>query len=443
MMDVIIKLFKAIVLSTIIYCGIAFINTIIRKSKWKEELYYQTSSSWMDFYIACIVLAIAYAFGKFSIAQIDFSFFVNIVTAFIVALLAIIFRGWLLNKVEDYAKLTSNYESILKKYDENNWYTFDNSKIDNKPKKIKEITIFPDIVDIELIGKEIKIDDSQNMYEIPEEIKAFESQLYKAHDTSHVYNQLNIRVDDWFEENNVVTFKTSRTTYFKSLVTNRALDYKVEEQKTVRELLLYGPFLPTLKESKLSNHLGFNGFIITRDGYIPLVLRNKNLSIGKNSYGASIAASMKTKYCLNEEKIFTIERMCNAILMEIKDEIKVDPDDIIFDYKTNILCAYREGYEGTKPQLLFYAKTCKSKDEIYKKFKKEAKKQNIRTIEEIELEDGNKILWINTKDIEKIAIGLNCFSIYGKKYKSSIPSLISLAIFINYIKENKVDISEN
>lgn len=50
----------------------------------------------------------------------------------------------------------------------------------------------------------------------------------KAHEFSDVYNQLNIRLDDYdfVESQNRLKLVTSRTTYFDSLVTNRAMDYK-------------------------------------------------------------------------------------------------------------------------------------------------------------------------------------------------------------------------
>lgn len=47
----------------------------------------------------------------------------------------------------------------------------------------------------------------------------------------------------------------------------------MKNEMTVRDILQYGPFIPELGESQLSNHLGFNGFIVTSDDMVPLVKR--------------------------------------------------------------------------------------------------------------------------------------------------------------------------
>ena len=74
--------------------------------------------------------------------------------------------------------------------------------------------------------------------------------------------------------------------------------------KTVftRDVYEYGPFLPKLRDEVLSNHLGFNGFVESKDGYIPFIKRNRAVSIGKSTYGNSIGASLKTKYALDENR---------------------------------------------------------------------------------------------------------------------------------------------
>lgn len=68
------------------------------------------------------------------------------------------------------------------------------------------------------------------------------------------------------DDSNTFTITTGRTNYYKSLVTNRAIDYALAEGISVRELLECGPFIHSLKTSSLSNHLGFNGFAESADG---------------------------------------------------------------------------------------------------------------------------------------------------------------------------------
>lgn len=48
-------------------------------------------------------------------------------------------------------------------------------------------------------------------------------ELISSHTHSFVYNQLNIRVDSWKTKNDIFEINTSRTIYFNTLVTNRAV----------------------------------------------------------------------------------------------------------------------------------------------------------------------------------------------------------------------------
>ena len=69
------------------------------------------------------------------------------------------------------------------------------------------------------------------------------------------------------------------------MVTNRVMDFRMKNEMAVRDILQYGPFVPDISESVLSNHLGFNGFIITSDNKLPLVKRSNDMSIAKGTYG--------------------------------------------------------------------------------------------------------------------------------------------------------------
>ena len=136
------------------------------------------------------------------------------------------------------------------------------------------------------------------------------------------------------------------------------MDFPLKNGLSVRDLLELGPFLNDLSASELSNHIGYNGFIISKDGYIPFVKRKNNLSIGKNKFGASINASLKSVKALDPStKIFTIEGFVNAILFEIGSELKLSTDALeSFSIQKNLIAAYRDLVEGGKPQILFYLK---------------------------------------------------------------------------------------
>lgn len=301
----------------------------------------------------------------------------------------------LANKIEDPSKLTDDYEKIAEIY----------------KSSISEMVIGDDGKPIPVVfvswiyNKTIEIvDNPNNEYRLPEMIVRFYDQLFTAHQTSNIYNNINVRVCDWNESENKFIITTGRTTYYNSLVTNRAMDLRLEDGISVRQLYECGPFILPLSLSKLSNHLGFNGFVESSDGYIAFVFRQDNISIGKRTWGDSIGASLKSKYAL-ENYSFTVEGLKNGIKSEIDDELKIPFDSIA---QMNIIAAYRDLIEGGKPQLLFYCLSSKSKDDITTAFEvgnhtireRRRNARYTRERQEIEMEtDGKKIYWIHKNDI--------------------------------------------
>ena len=103
----------------------------------------------------------------------------------------------------------------------------------------------PVLSDQWLVGKDITIADHQDQqYELPHDIQEHFDELFKSHIASNIYNQLNIRVDDWEVERDSFLMSTSRTTYFDSLVTNRAMDFQWSNGLTTRDVYQYGPSPP-------------------------------------------------------------------------------------------------------------------------------------------------------------------------------------------------------
>ena len=215
-------------------------------------------------------------------------------------------------------------------------------------------------------------------------------------------------MNDWYLNGDLFTIKTGRTSYYSSLVTNRAMDYEIEKGITVRQLYECGPFIHPLSMSALSNHIGFNGFVESSDGYIGFIYRGRDVSIGKATWATSIGASLKTKYALDQQLTFSVCGLYRGILKEIKDELKINSSNLLrigtqFK-KLVIISAYRDLIEGGKPQLLFYAKCKLPKKKITELFnhgnsdaKKRAKKvTSTKNRKEIEMEtDGKIIKWIS------------------------------------------------
>lgn len=224
---------------------------------------------------------------------------------------------------------------------------------------------------------------------------------------------------------------TSRTTYFNSLVTNRAMDYKLSNGITIRELLECGPAIHSLSDSELSDHLGFNGFVISSDGYIVLVKRSGNVSIGKRTVGDSIGASLKAKYALDHGS-FSIDGLTNGIIREIKDELSIEADELeTFTPEKNIIAAYRDLVEGGKPQLLFAVKAKISRDKIQNQFDYAVHHSNNSRLKR----DGNQLIWIPESDLEKISIGTDHIHYQGIDYPMVPSAIAGFIIYRNYLEE--------
>lgn len=265
-----------------------------------------------------------------------------------------ILKRFLLNRLEDDIKLETDYDKLLLKYCDEKFIEYNNRnsapinrKVLKRSCKEWRTVKIPVICEYRLRGEKIIIEDSNDMYELPEILKEHFEEIFLVHNTSNVYNQLNIRVVDWkMEKNSTFRINTARTTYFNALVTNRAMDFKWNVL-TVRELLEYGPFLHSLAESKLSNHLGFNGFVESSDEYIAFVKRRRILSIGKSTYGNSIGAAMKVKYALDEARCFTRQGIVSAMQKEIEEELKIPSTALEeFSCEKNVIAAYRDVVEG-------------------------------------------------------------------------------------------------
>ncbi len=334
------------------------------------------------------------------------------------------------NKYEDKEKLRQDYFNLADKYR----LKKNNGEYDNINNLISDgNVIYPvssswtgDIclysTNERIVNKDnLTIVDSKKIYSLPSIIESNMMEIINVHDTSEVYNNINIRVLDFKAGDNCLGLVTERTYYYYSLVTNRAADYDWSGKGiTVRSLYEPGPALNSLEYSLLSNHLGFNGFIKSSDGYIVFVKRKKEVSIGKRTYGDSIGASLKTKYALNENGVFTVEGLKKSILKEIEDELKITEN---FVETINLIQAYRDCVECGKPQLLFYSEVSQTASQIsevfFEKLKdknnSESNGKNDKTRKDLAqsdkerqkkedkvLVDGDKLAWINVDDIFKL-----------------------------------------
>lgn len=412
----------------------------------KENLYILFGS--LALIILFAVKKIDYADFKF-LDLFNLSLITSLLLLYVIKLISDILLLYFGNAVEDYLKLEINSNRLIKKYPLEKGFVKYNNKIctfrDYARNKSGSKTLdkegtdsyeymFPVVICYEGKNHNIIINDNKDKeYKLPNVANENYISLFKSHSTSDVYNQTNIRLDDFKEIGEELHLFTSRTTFYDSLVTNRAMDFELQKGITLRNLTNPGPFIIPLDKSQLSNHIGYNVFIKTLDGDIIFVKRSKRVSIGKSTLGPSIAASLKTRYCLNENLMFTLKGLEKAVEEEVKDELGIDTSNTVISVENNLIAIYRDILEGGKPQFLFRLNVNYTSAEVELNFKNHSKKKNDKYDT---IMDGNELVFVNISELSNIYIAPDVIFFNKKKY-NVLPSVAGiLAYFINNENDN-------
>lgn len=348
--------------------------------------------------------------------------FTAIIIAFLCQTIADFVVKIIESKNEDSLKLTENNEGLLKKYNRANLLQFGNET-------------FPTVCllrrNCEDAPFHFVFDDTSynKKYQLPAQIASNSDHLMKAHAHSKIYNQLNIRLDNIKQINNDIILSYSQTYYYDSLITNRSMDYCWENGKSIREVYEPGPFLSDLASSKLSNHLGFNGFLETSDEKIIFVKRGKDLSIGKSTWSGSIGASLKAMYALNEDQKLYAKGLSNAIKAEIQDELYIEIGEDV-DLSKSIFAFYRDLVEGGKPQFLFYYKLDNYTFETFEKNFKQRYEKNNNVV------DGTEFIGLSIEECRKCELASNGIVYNGNFYKMTASASSSMAMLFQYLGSN-------
>lgn len=305
------------------------------------------------------------------------------------AILAIVVKklvSWIMYIVEDAVKLNPDYEEIIKEY-HNSLDKFLHIKNENDlrmwKKRLKSFSycdeqgcyILPEefiIIKHKEKSFEVEIvDDKYKWNKLPFEIIAHSDGNIAAHSKCRIHNNINIRVDacENNQNGNGIKIFTSRTTYFDSLATNRAMDYAWNNGITLRKMITYNKRIASLDKMSLSNHLRINGVIKTADNNIVCIYRSKEASIGKRTYSISVGAAIEDYQSVDGTGVFTKEGLENAIYCMVKKEVGILKSEYDFNMEENIIAFYREWVEGGKPKFLFYIDCVLTEEEIKKCFK--------------------------------------------------------------------------
>lgn len=349
----------------------------------------------------------------------------------------------IMNTIEDIIKLNPDYAELINCYSKSiNAFV----KIDINPEDFKRLKLnhrsysyFNDnqcIIPIEKIffkSRDIKFilkikDKKKKHYHAPSNILCHYDENIQAHEYSYIYNNLIIRIDDCIplSDGNGIYLKTSRTTYFDSLATNRSIDYTWSNGLSIRNLYTYGKKILPLQDMPLSNHLGINGIIRTKDDYIVCIYRNGEASIGKRTYSISVGSAIQTVVAENQQGYFTEQGLKNAIDDMIYKELNLYHTDYQFKTEDNIIAFYRDWVEGGKPQLLFYVDCLLNAKQLKERFKNRLSKIN------------KEISFISLTSLKTATITADCIVINhlhkkGKYYKVLPSVAASVYMYYSYL----------
>jgi hypothetical protein len=181
------------------------------------------------------------------------------------------------------------------------------------------------------------VDNNEKFFELDEFIQGSYAQIFSAHSNSAKRNFDTIRLDHYDPETK--TFYLSRSTYFNHLVTNRAVDFKLFEDVSLRTVFEYGPRLVPLEHSKMSNHVGINALVFLKDGRLLIPRRKTSATISKNKVTSSIAIMLsfpeEFKNNPREAEITADYLLRSNIFKNLSDRVKL-PQDAVDEKQTDI-----------------------------------------------------------------------------------------------------------
>lgn len=345
----------------------------------------------------------------------DKTIFIAILLASTITILTKLFSDLLKSRFEDSVKLTIDYDELNNVYKKEELIKYTCSMKGNE-------IIIPAILIKQFNDVHFNIiDDKNKSYALPSVVHDNSELIMEAHKKSIKFNRLCIRLDDFKIDDkiNIIMLKTSRTTFYDSLLTNRAMDY-IWKGISNRDRYECGPYITEFRHSKLSNHLGYNGFIETSDSKIIFVQKHNKVSVGKRALSSSISTSLEVEHVLKKDGVLTVESLVEGMKSKIKKEYFLSDED--FEFTTsNIIAFYRELLEGGKPQFLVYTRLNITSDEL---------KANLSKIH-------NKALtFIDSSCVSSLIADVDTMYYQKKKFKILPTTTASIVILDRYLNDS-------
>lgn len=188
-------------------------------------------------------------------------------------------------------------------------------------------------------------------------------------------------------ENKIIRLHIQKTHYWMGHVSNFNLDLKFHGWgERLRDIVVPGPKIGSLPNSKASNHLGLNCIISTSDNNIILQQRSERVAINPNKLGPSVGGGMDWDFRIsthNPPSLFV------GMKREIYEELGIEMEDLS-DVRLVAIC--RELERGGKPTTLFVVETPLSSEEVLERYR-------IRPKDKWE---SNDIELVDSNDVERI-----------------------------------------
>lgn len=217
--------------------------------------------------------------------------FVGVAALFVLAQLVV----WLLHHNEDKNKVSYRNQDMWAQYGTRYREIFAMNK--------SRFVVYCEPLFYAKDAKKIAVkDEPKDFFQLDPYIKMHCSTLLEAHAMSNKLDSVTVRLTDFeapTEANGyVATICSGRSSYLAHLLTNRALDYFIEGDLSVRKLYENDKTLRPLRRAMLSNHFGVNALVFLKkgedkDGYLLLPHRKGNATVAKNSLTASIATRLE------------------------------------------------------------------------------------------------------------------------------------------------------
>ena len=383
------------------------------KRKIIKLFYFLRSRSYVRYIILFLLIAaffvglgflLVYFFNENIIATVLATAF-----GFAVSNIVIFFAGVFSRIFEDNLKVNTSTEEMMKIYKRPEYQkiiTFGNKSM---PVCYKCVLIHQDNYTYEID------DNPDKFFQLEGFVEENYNTLFELHSSSSKENTLTIRMDDFYKKSdNHFIFSLSRSNFYNHLVTNRAVDFEIIKDLSLRSLYEPGPTISPLSESKFSNHIGVNALVFTNDNHIIFPQRKKNSTISKNCITSSIATrllfpnnskSIDAQYVLHDQVLEALEKRLSLDLSLFKE------DDIEIEF----LGFGQNVYEGGKPQMYFTVRLKTIDLTNYKQYLRRLKTNESKI-------DNDKCLYLAKYDSISIARDNSklCFDYYDndkKKYR--------------------------